>query len=278
MEELMNFFFFPPNSDLRPGRRQFLQCTLAATIASRGFNAAQAVSSRPEVTAAGEVARRMELTRQRFLKGRTPGFSHEMVLADVALAPPRRFSEFSGDVSGRFIEAMSVTPSESSANLDMLVEKLLTYQRPDGRFGNTRLVFRADVVGPEHMALLWGNGRLLIGLMQYYQLKSRTRVLEAARRLGDFLISVERECSTDEVRRRLRGQGANGFICFTQLVEGWVRLAAATKEDKYLEASRQVTSLLEDRGIQHAHGYLATLRGFLELGEAVRDPAILHLV
>lgn len=274
----MNLSYFRPDPIPRLGRRQFLQSTLALTVAARGLNATQAVSSRPEVTAAGEIARRMELTRQRFIKGKTPSFSQEMVLADVALAPQRRFMEFSGDVSGRFIEAVSVAPLGSSADLEVLVEKLLTYQHPDGRFGNAKLVFRADVVGPDQMALLWGNGRLLIGLMQYYQLKPEPHVLEAARRLGDFLISVELECSTKEVRRRLRGQGANGFICFTQLVEGWVRLATATRENKYLEASRQVTSLLEDRGIQHAHGYLATLRGFLDLGEALKDPVILHQV
>jgi DUF1680 family protein len=265
-------------SSSRIGRRSFMQSALASMLAATSFRAAQTDFPKPEVVAVGEIARRMELTRQRFLIGKTPSYSREMVLADVALAPQRRFVEFSGDISGRFIEALSVSPIGPLAGLDRIMEKLLSCQGEDGRFGNAKLIFRSDAIGPDHMALLWGNGRLLIGLMRYYQIRQEARVLNAARRLGNFLLTVEQECSNEEVRRRLQGQGANGFICFTQLVEGWVRLASATQDKKYLDAGRKVMPLLGERGIQHAHGYLATLRGFLDLAESLKDPTILRQV
>ena len=41
-----------------------------------------------------------------------------------------------------------------------------------------------------HMALLWGNGRLLVGLMQYHAVTHDAEVLRAARRLADFLVAI----------------------------------------------------------------------------------------
>jgi len=228
---------------------------------------------------AGLLSNRVKLTADRLMSGRIPEFSREFVLADVALTPERRFNEYSGDLSGRYIEALALLPaSGSTARLRALVRDLIGYQRSDGRFGNPALVFKADAIGPNHMALLWGNGRLLVGLLQYYATSGDDAVLQAAQRLGRFLLAVREECSDPQVLKKLEGQGASGYICFTQLIEGLVLLKRATGDRSLLDAASSIVPLLQPRGIQHAHGYLSTLRGIVMLYEETKDARHLAFV
>ena len=195
----------------------------------------------------------------RFDEVKEPAFSDDFILADVMLNPdqPRRFSDFSGDISGRFLGAVAMTSrgEKDDLQLQRLMGKLLPCQRADGRFGNESLSFTAADIGPDQMALLWGNGRLLVGLLEYHErFPEETAVLEAATRLGDFLLKVFDECATEEVMTRVRGMAANGFICFTQFNEGLELLARATKEEHYRDTAKRMEALLEPRGIQHTHG------------------------
>lgn len=234
-------------------------------------------------TAADELGARTDLIFNRFHKIVEPAFSDDFILADVKLDPayPRRFDEFSGDISGRFLGALALMSrgAEDDAQLHRLVAELLRYQRKDGRFGYEALSFAASDVGPDQMALLWGNGRLLVGLLEYLQrFPDHTEVVAAATRLGDFLLQVFNDCATPEVMERVRGKAANGFICFTQLNEGLELLCRATGDRKYREAARKMESLLEPRGVQHTHGYLTTLRGHMMIYESTKEPELLAAV
>lgn len=260
-------------------RREFL-LTSAAIWASRdGIGLAQAKEpdNRFLATPGGDLAYRIELTRRRLLEGDVPRFTREFILADVTLDPLRRFTNFSGDTSGRYIGALAMaSPKDAGKQLAPLVDELIRHQKSDGRFGDERLKFTADEIGKEHMALLWGNGRLLVGLLEYHSVSRNRAVLGASIRLGDFLVAVRRQCAEPEVARRVAGQGAHGFICFTQLIEGLVMLARATGEKKYLATAREITPLLPARGIEHSHGWLSTLRGGVMLYEATGDDAVLR--
>ncbi len=232
---------------------------------------------------AGELAARINLAHQRFTQVTEPAFSDDFILADVKLDPayPRRFDEFSGDISGRFIGAVSMMSNgaEDDAWLHRLVAELLKHQRSDGRFGKESLSFAAADVGPDQMALLWGNGRLLVGLLEYHQrFPERKEALEAAVRLGDFLLRVFDDCAKPEVIERLRGKAANGFICFTQFNEGLELLARATGNGQYRDTARKMEPLLETRGDQHTHGYLTTLRGHMMIYESTGETALLDAV
>ena len=232
---------------------------------------------------AGELAARIALVHQRFAQVTEPAFTDKFILADVELDPayPRRFSEFSGDISGRYIGAMAMLPPtdpKAAVHLDQLVDKILGFQRADGRFGNDKLSFAAADVGADQMALLWGNGRMLVGLMEYWSVNPSDKVLEASRRLGDFLLQVFDNCSKPQVIERLRGKAANGFICFTQFNEGLELLARATGDAKYRDIAAKMLSLLEAPGDQHSHGYLTTLRGHLMIYESTHDKAQLDAV
>ena len=152
----------------------------------------------PGTRAAGDLARRIDLTARRLTQSGVPGYTEAFVLADVTLDTRRRFWNFSGDLSGRWIEALAVLPraGRSPADLAPLVARLLAQQRPDGRFGRTDLAFTATETGNEHMALLWGNGRLLVGLMAYWQATRDAAVLAHAH---------ERDVAADVLAEELVG-------------------------------------------------------------------------
>jgi len=220
-----------------------------------------------QIAARGELAARIDLTHSRFLLGEMPAFTDDFILADVALRPdyPRRFADFSGDVSGRFLGAMALLPPPNW-DAAALVKRIVEYQRADGRFGTESLVFRPSEIGPEHMALLWGNGRLLAGLVEYWQVSQDGAALAAARRNADFILEVRDACSKPEVAERLRGKAANGYICFTQIIEGLVMLFNATQDARYLEGAEQIAVWFQRPfETQHTHGYLTTLRGVMML-------------
>jgi DUF1680 family protein len=233
-------------------------------------------STRPGgATPAGELEARVALSAQRLSGGRVPAFSREFVLADVALDPPRRFNEYSGDLSGRYVEALALLPPEGGPDLDALVRDIIARQRSDGRYGNPALRYRAEEIGGQHMAQLWGNGRLLLGLVQYHATTGDTAALAAARRLADFLMGIRAQASEPAVVARLLDQGAMGIICFTQLNEPLVLLAELTGETRYLHEARKIGATLGPRGVQHAHGYLTTARGMVALAQATADKALL---
>ena len=240
--------------------------------------ASEGVASFAGATARGELAERIRLTAARLTRGGRPEYTREFVLADVALDQRRRFWEFSGDLSGRYLEALSILPVAGGPDLRSLVGEILRHQRPDGRFGEAALRYEAAEIALPHMALLWGNGRLLVGLLQYHEATGDPEALKAARRLADFLVGIRAQAADPAVARRVEGQGAFGIICFTQLVEPLVGLARVTGEERYLEAARQIAPSLGPRGIQHAHGYVTTLRGLLDLATHTKDAEVLARV
>ncbi len=260
-------------------RRVFMKNTVAGAVAS-GLLGRRASSrptgnisraSRPVFTPAGELRTRIEMTQDRLTRDGVPSFSVPFILADVSLDPgyPRRFSNYSGDLSGRYIGALALMPPErTAAPLDTVVRRAIRFQRADGRFGDPTLSFSPRNIGREQMALLWGNGRLLVGLLEYNSVHRDAGVLDASRRLAEFLLKVQESCARTEVMRRLVGQGASGFICFTQLIEAFALLGLQTGEHRYYEAAARIIPWLQPRGNQHSHGFLTTLRGIVQLSQA----------
>ncbi len=227
----------------------------------------------------GELEKRILWVQDRFDFVHEPAFTDLFILQDVRLDPatPRRFQEFSGDISGRFLEAISVEPRGEYHKIwaDRIAHEIIKYQREDGRFGEPELEFTKDKIGREHMALLWGNGRLLVGLTSYYQVKKDPAILETCKKMGDFFIKIFDECSQPEVIQRLVHQAANGFICFTQWSEGLELLARISGESKYRETALKMEPLLQPPLKQHSHGYITTLRGDMLIWETTRDANIL---
>ncbi len=228
--------------------------------------------------AAGDLTTRFDLTLARVLQGTSPAYTQEFVLADAVPLHTRRFTNFSGDVSGRYIGALSAASEASGRQfpeLARVVDGILKLQKPDGHFGDA--MSTAGAVTNADMATMWGNGRLLIGLLEYHRAHPTPAVLDAARRLGDFLVSVAPLYNSEAVRREFNGEKfAVGYICWTQHLEGVVALWQATRDSRYLALAKELAARTERMPSQHSHGYLTTVRGLLDLSRATGDRGYLE--
>jgi len=89
------------------------------------------------------------------------------VLADVSLQMTRRFTNYSGDISGRLLGALNAADpilGRTSPMVARLVAKFPEYQKPDGHFGAKQDLDK--LVQIRDMPILWGNGRLLLALAE----------------------------------------------------------------------------------------------------------------
>lgn len=228
---------------------------------------------------AGELTQRMSLSLERVLRGGPPFYTDDFVLADAVPQHVRRFTEFSGDVSGRYIGALAVVTQFSGKEipeLDRVAAKLVPLQKVDGHFGDP---FSTGEITNSDMALLWGNGRLLIGLLEYHRLRPTPEVLACARRLGDCFVSLGPRLNDPAIVKKFSGdQIAVGYICWTQIIEGLVELNRVTHDEKYLRLATEIAGNSHRHPRQHSHGFVTTLRGILELYRVTQDPQWLRKV
>jgi DUF1680 family protein len=225
---------------------------------------------------------RYELTLRRVLSGESPAYTEEFLLADVRPDPVRRFTEFSGDTSGRYIGALAVAAQvygKPFPGLDGLVEKVIALQKTDGYFGAG---LHYDKPTDDDLALLWGNGRLLVGLLEYYRLKASAPllgapVLAACRRLGDWLLRIGPLMLSAEIRAAFGAQHfASSYICWMQQTEGLANLYMVTKDERYRKLAEDVAAVIELRPGDHVHGCLTSLRGVMDLYKATGDERFLN--
>lgn len=247
-------------------------------------DAAQDASAKgsPRPVPQGHLRDRFELTLRRVLHGASPAYTEEFILADVRPTPERRFTEYSGDVSGRYIGALATAarvygadaPGLDASNLDALVAKVIALQKPDGYFG---AAFHYDKPADADLALLWGNGRLLVGLIEFYRLRPSAPVLAACRRIGDFLLRIGPLMLSSQMRNTFGAQHfASSYICWTQQTEGLANLYAITHDERYRVLAEQIAAVIERRPADHVHGYLCSLRGVMDLHRATANPQLLR--
>lgn len=220
----------------------------------------------PAAVLAVDLDDRLDRALRRVVDGEAPRYDQQFVLADLAGRPDRRFLNFSGDLSGRYIGALSAAASLREIperRLHALVREALRHQLPDGSFG---MRWSGNRVTDEVMAKMWGNGRLLVGLLDYYGVAMDQDALQAAVRLGDYILSRLPAFHKPAVRARLsRGRRALGFICWTQNVEGLAKLGAISGEPRFLDGASEIASHIATTPGQHSHGLLTSLRGSLEV-------------
>ncbi|MBS1801974.1 MAG: glycoside hydrolase family 127 protein [Acidobacteria bacterium] len=220
---------------------------------------------------------RFNLTLHRVLEGESPKYTDDFLLADVKPTADRRFTEYSGDLSGRYIGAIATAAriyGIDDRQLDALVNKVIALQKPEGYFGSA---FHFDKPADTDMALLWGNGRLLVGLLEYYHYRPSEPVLAASRRIGDFLVRVSPLMLSNEIREAFGAQHfASSYICWTQQTEGLALLYGVTKDERYRKLTESIAAVIERRPGDHAHGYLTSLRGAMDLHALTHDPKLLN--
>ena len=259
-------------------RRRFLKSAALSPLAftafpsslgASGFEAAGKDVSRTISGTAGSdspMMERFELTLNRVLAGDQPAYREDFVLEDVRPRPGRRFTEYSGDVSGRYIGALATASrvyGMQFPDLDRLVAKTIALQKPDGYFGSE---FHYDKPADLDLALLWGNGRLLVGLLEYYRLDRKPEVLAACVRLGDWLVRIGPLMLSERIRGEFGAQHfASSYICWTQQTEGLASLFEVTKDVRFRDLALSIAAATERRPSDHVHGYLTSVRGWVQL-------------
>ena len=240
--------------------------------------AADKNSQTPAMTP-NEIDKRINLAINRVYNGNVPTFTTDFILADLSLKPAfeRRYTDYSGDLSGRYIQALAlVQPLNNPIDIHALVKEALTYQKKDGRFGSDALSFEMDKIDDAQMALLWGNGRLLAGLVDYYKVYHNKEVLASAVKLGNFIANISETLAKPEMAEKFNNSKSSGYICFTQLAEGLVSLYDITADKNYLATAKTAYRFLPEKGKQHTHGYLNSLLGVLLLHQRSGEQADLQ--
>lgn len=250
-------------------------------------------TARPTLPAAAEVdwggsagaAFRASTERLR----QAPYDSVAFLRADLSQELKRSFINYSGDMSGRYIEVATLTgalQARSPILADLL--RTLPAPAPDGHVGvvvdwNGPLD-KPDPLTAVKLPIFWGQSRLLVGLIEAYEAAPDPRLLELARGIGDFYNSTA-DRFLDPARDaefRASGTYAAGYVtCYFPGIEGLVRLHRATSESKYLDQARRMADFLIDYDrlpLDHTHGNLLTQHALLLLYEATGDRGYLDRV
>ena len=207
----------------------------------------------------------------------------------------RPFKNYSGDISGRFIEIMALN-AQSGGATNPVFHELLTQvpklQRAGGYFCSSGDIDWQQPIdrntkgaSSKMMPALWGNARMLCGLIEASRaFPDDYTVLATAKKLGDFYVGiVPRFTNPARMAEYTNGTSyASGYVtCWFLAMEGLVKLSALTGDKKYLAAATRMAmfyKLLDRIPIDHSHGMLCNQVSLLLLYEATQDASYLRRV
>ncbi len=224
----------------------------------------------------------------------------DFVLADVNFNQKRWFTHFSGDISGRFLEICSCSRGGQKASggalpqpecLEEVVDRIVAHQKDDGHFGadvnwQTKLDLLNDTDNAVMMPILWGNGRLLLGLTAAWDAFRKESTLNAAKKLGDFYVNTVEPRFCDPKRLEEYSVVSPGYAsayvtCVYEGMEGLVQLYRATKEKKYLDCAARMGRFHENFDalpVRHSHGSISEHEGLMMIYEDTGDEYFLKRV
>jgi hypothetical protein len=207
-------------------------------------------------------------------------YETQWVLSDVSFALKRIFTNYSGDISGRYIELAALTSPTgqmSPNNFGEILKHITDYQKPDGHFGiDIDLTKRITKEDPP-MPMFWGNARLLVGLVTAAKIYHDERLMASARKLGDYYIkSVELLCTPERIEEFLATGGYGGSLtcCYFPAIESLAMLHLATGDKRYLKAACDIAEYFrhfDKLPTDHSHGSISAYRGILMLYQITND-------
>ncbi len=209
--------------------------------------------------------------------------------------PFRPFRNYSGDISGRFIEIMALNARnfhEVNPAFGELLKEVPKHQRAGGYFCasgeiNWQQPIDRTKDGESNLMMpaLWGNARMLCGLIEACRaFPENKEILETAKKLGDFYVGiVPRFTDPARMTEYISGTSyASGYVtCWFPAMEGLVKLSKLTDDKKYLDAAKSIAEFYKsiDRiPLDHSHGMLCCQVSLLLLFEATNDASYLERV
>ncbi len=222
-----------------------------------------------KIEARGETLTRLKRAYQRLCS--PPLSDLEFVLSDVNFKYTRRFTNYSGDISGRMLGALNACDAMLGTDTPF-IGKLLAgfkkHQKPDGHFGTDQDLDK-EITQLRDMALLWGNGRLLLAMAERLARKPDRGLRQMAIRLGDYAIATRKYYGKAEHFKGVGGIKASGFTtCYPSLIDGLAALGEVTGEKRFVNEARFIARLsLLDKAFKghHSHGRLTAYRGMLDI-------------
>ena len=220
-----------------------------------------------------------------------PPFDKDFILADVNFNQERRFTHFSGDISGRFIEVTSEISSRGRVwpdTLPAVLNEITQYQKPDGHYGkdidwSKPIDFNPTTDQVVMMPALWGNGRLLLGLTAAAEKFRDPKVLESAKKLGNFYVNTvyPRFCDSNKLDEyKQEGQYASAYVtCVFEGMEGLINLYQLTGDKKYLDTAVKFADFHEQFDVVpvgHSHGSVGQTGMLVRLYEATGNEKYLN--
>ena len=220
-----------------------------------------------------------------------PPFDKDFILADVNFNQERWFTHFSGDISGRFIEVASEVSTRDKMwpeVLSSVLNEITQYQKPDGHYGkdidwSKPIDFNPTTDQVVMMPALWGNGRLLLGLTAAAEKFRDPKVLESAKKLGDFYVNTvyPRFCDSNKLDEyKQEGQYASAYVtCVFEGMEGLINLYQLTGDKKYLDTAVKFADFHEQFDVVpvgHSHGSVGQTGMLVRLYEATGNEKYLN--
>ena len=209
--------------------------------------------------------------------------------------PYRPFKEYSGDISGRFIEIMALNAQDShevNAAFRELLKEVPKHQRAGGYFCSTGEINWQQPIDRNSngdsglmMPALWGNARMLCGLVEACRVYPENKeILATAKKLGDFYVGiVPRFTDPARMTEYISGTSySSGYVtCWFPAMEGLVKLSDLTGDKKYLDAAMTIAKFyksIDHIPLDHSHGMLCCQVSLLLLFEATKDASYLERV
>lgn len=212
-------------------------------------------------------------------------YTTNWLLSDVSFQVDRIFTNYSGDVSGRFLELAALVSKPGQlwpSTFPGVLKSIVKYQKPDGHFGTQVDWSKPLIRGDSAITLLWGNARLLVGLITAANKLHDTTLLAAAKRLGDFYVNTaEQLCSPSRLKEyKASGTGGDSYTCcYFPAIESLAMLYEATKDERYLHQAQRMAKFFlhfDTLPVNHSHGNLSAWRGILDLYQITNDKAYLQ--
>jgi len=220
------------------------------------------------ISVSGEVRERLDRSMEHLMRLDAHPLRSEFVEPDAAW-------HWGADYMGRWIGTVArlAQITGNGHQVAAVARELIGYQNEDGSFGS---------YGEDHDFQEWfGMGRGLVGLLDYYSVSDDDFALQSARRLGDYYVENYPEVVGTQVE------------CYATALDGLVRLAGLTNDDRYLQTARRVADTSTPmqrvwasmtfgyRGLRTpvagaVHCHLLAARGLLDLFEVTREDKYLE--